>query len=103
MKILRGGAERFLDLVDTADRRSQKADLVAEIMSALAVGSQYVTCIDLERTQRIVDFSWAARQAGRRLGIRVDVESQVLKQDHQLELQVGLASGTEVLTLALQE
>ena len=85
---LRGSVERFLALADTADRRSYKEDLVAEIASVLALAGQYVTRIDLQQTQRIVDFSWAARQAGRRLGIRVDVESQVIKVHDQLEVRV---------------
>lgn len=85
---LRGSAERFLALADSADRRSQREEAVAEIASALAVSSEYVTHIDLHQTQRIVDLSWAARQAARRLGIRVDVSSRVVKTDDQLEVRV---------------
>lgn len=85
---LRGSAERFLALADTADRRSERDDVVAQITSGLAVAGHYVTRLDLQYTQRIVDFSWAARQAGRRLGIRVDVTSRVIKSDDQLEVHV---------------
>lgn len=83
-----GSAERFLALTDTADRRLERDDLVGEIASGLAVAGHYLTRLDLQHAQRIVDFSWAARQAGRRLGIRVDVTSRVIKSDDQLEVHV---------------
>lgn len=85
---LRGTAERFLAMVDTADRRSQAEGLVTEIANALAVAGEYVARVNLEQTQRIVDFSWAARQAGRRLGIRVEVTSHLLRADEQMQVQV---------------
>ena len=79
-------------MIDTADRRSQAEDLVGRIAAGLAVGSEYAARIDLQQTQHIVDFSWAARQAGRRLGIRVDVSSQFIKSDGQVEVRVRALS-----------
>lgn len=89
---LRGSAERFMAMIDTSDRRSQAEDLVAQIVDALAMASEYVARVDLEHTQRIVDLSWAARQAGRRLGIRVDVTSQIIKADGQVQVCIRALS-----------
>lgn len=47
---------------------------MAEIADALAASGEYVTRIAPQPAQRVVDFNWAARQAGRRLGIRVHVD-----------------------------
>lgn len=85
---LRGSAERFLALADTAERRSQKEEMVAEIASALALTDRYTTRLGLHQTQRIVDLSWAARQAGRQLGVGVSVSSRVVKSDDELEVYV---------------
>lgn len=81
-----GSAERFLAMVDT--RIVDREALVAEIANALAVRSEYVVRINLEQTQRAVDFSWAARQAGRRLGVRVNVTSHPIKADDHMQMHV---------------
>ena len=79
--------DRFSAINDAATRRARTEDLVAEIAAALSVAGEYVARLDLQPTQRIVDFNWAARQAGRRLGIRVDVTSRI-KSDGQLQVSV---------------
>lgn len=89
---LRDSAERLMAMIDTPDRRSDAEDLVAQIADALAVASEYVARIDLEHAQRVVDLSWAARQAGRRLGIRIDVTSRVIKADSQMQVCVTALS-----------
>ena len=72
------------------DGRPIAEDLVAEITSALATAHEYVTCIRTEPTQRVIDFSWAARQAGRRLGIRVDIDMTITKSsDAQAQVRVS--------------
>jgi hypothetical protein len=83
-----GSPDRFLPIWDRANRKSESEDLIAEIASALTAAGEYVTRIDLQPTQRIVDFNWAARQAGRQLGIRVDVKSRIIKSDGQLQVRV---------------
>ena len=89
---LQASAERFLAMIDTADRRAQAEHLIAEISGALGVAEEYVARIDLEQTQRIVDLSWAARQAGRRLGIRVEVTSEIIKAEGQVQVHVKASS-----------
>ena len=69
-----GSPERFLAIGGDAERRARSEEMVAEIADALAAAGEYETCIDAQTTQRIVDFNWSARQAGRRLGIRVHVD-----------------------------
>jgi hypothetical protein len=69
-----GSADRFFAAAERAQQRAKVEDLVAEIADALAAAGEYVTRVDLEPTQRVVDFNWAAHQAARRLGIRVQVE-----------------------------
>lgn len=83
-----GNADRFLAIRDTADRRSDREDLVAEIVAGLSLAGEYAACLDLQPTQRVADFNWAARQAGRRLGIRVDVSSRVAKGAGQVHVRV---------------
>lgn len=80
--------DRFSLISDAATRRARSEDLIAEIAGALSVAGEYVAHLDLQPTQGIVDFNWAARQAGRRLGIRVDVTSQIIKADGQLQVWV---------------
>jgi hypothetical protein len=62
------------------------------IASALSSADGYVTRIDLQPTQGVVDLNWAARQAGRRLGIQVDVTSRLIKHEGQLEVRVTALS-----------
>jgi hypothetical protein len=83
-----GSPDRFLAMRDAAERKLEIEDLVTEIASGLVLAGEYVARIDLQPTQRVVDFSWAARQAGRRLGIRVDVTSRMIKADGQLQVSV---------------
>jgi len=67
------------DAIGSADGRAVVEDLVAEIANGLATAHEYVTCIRTEPTQRVIDFSWAARQAARRLGIRVDIDLTITR------------------------
>ena len=66
LRIAKGG-------IDVAD------DLVAEIADSLAVSGEYAARITLLPTQRLVDFHWAAHHAGRRLGLKVQVDVHVPK------------------------
>lgn len=84
--------DRFQAIRETAAVRSQAEDLITEIAAALSASGRYVARIDLQPTQGIVDFNWAARQAGRRLGVRVDVNSRIIKADGQVEVRVRTVS-----------
>jgi hypothetical protein len=67
-----------MDPLRTAMGRTDIAtDLVAEIAGALAEAGEYVARIDLVPTQKLVDFHWAAHQAGRRTGIKVAIDVSV--------------------------
>jgi len=57
-------------------RGTRSDDLVDEIADGLAVSGEYMTRVDLLPTHHVIDFTWAAHQAGRRLGIRVRVDVQ---------------------------
>ena len=80
--------DRLSAINDAATLRAHTEDLITEIAAALSVSGEYVVRLDLQPTQGIVDFNWAARHAGRRLGIRVDVTSQIVKADGQLQVSV---------------
>jgi hypothetical protein len=66
--------DRLQAISDAGERRAQSERLVTEIAEALAAAGEYVARIESQPTQRVVDFNWAARQAGQRLGMRVHVE-----------------------------
>src|SRR4051812_1685434 len=66
--------ERVRAITDAVERRNRSDGLVEEITDALATSGGYETRVDVMPTQQVVDFNWAAHQAGRRLGIRVHVE-----------------------------
>jgi hypothetical protein len=69
---------------------AESEDLVTEIANALATAGEYVAQIGLEPIQRAVDFNWTARQAGRRLGIRVNIESTFTKSsDGRAQVRVS--------------
>jgi hypothetical protein len=68
--------DRLMAISSAAERRTRSDELVAEIADGLAVSGEYVTGVDLLPTQQVVDFNWAAHQAGRRLGIRIHVDVQ---------------------------
>lgn len=72
-----GGLESLAKLAGTAERRGRSDELVHEIAEALATSGEYLNRIDVLPTQQVVDFSWAAHQAARSLGIRVQVEVEV--------------------------
>jgi len=81
--------DRYFAATDAAERRAaQSDDLVTEIADALAVAGEYTARIDLQPAQRVVDFNWAVRQAGRRLGIRVDIDMTVVKSSTTALLRV---------------
>jgi len=85
-----GNPDRFLAITDAARRRAEAEaeDLVGEIAQALATAGEYRTRLVLQPTQRVVDFNWAANQAGRRIGIRVDVDVTITKSDGTAEIRV---------------
>lgn len=87
-----GAPDRFLALGDAAARRREPEDLVDQIAHALGAAGEYVTRIDLRPTQTVVDFNWAAHQAGRRLGIRVDVDLQISRAASDGKVQVRVAA-----------
>lgn len=66
--------DHVMSIAVAAERRTRSDELVAEIADGLAVSGEYLTRIDLLPTQQVVDFNWAAHQAGRRLGVRVHVD-----------------------------
>jgi hypothetical protein len=68
--------DHLLAISSAAERRTRSNDLVEEIADGLSVSGEYVTRVDVLPTQHVVDFNWAAHQAGRRLGIRVHVDVQ---------------------------
>ncbi|MGY2876461.1 hypothetical protein ACVW00_003651 [Marmoricola sp. URHA0025 HA25] len=84
----RGRRERFLAVNSDAERRARSEALVAEIADALAAAGEYVARIDAQPTQRVVDFNWAARQAGRRLSIRVHVDMKYSRAEPDGKAQV---------------
>jgi len=82
--------ERVMALTSAAERRARSDDLVDEIADSMAVAGEYVTRVDVMPTQHVVDFNWAAHQAGRRLGIRVHVDVRHAKAavDDQAQVRV---------------
>lgn len=66
--------DHVMAISSAAERRGRSDDLVAEIADGLAASGEYVTKVGVLPTQQVVDFNWAAHQAGRRLGIRVHVD-----------------------------
>lgn len=69
-----GSADRFSAVGEASERLAEPEQLVTDIAEALAAAGEYLTRIEPRPTQRVVDFNWAARQAGQRLGIRVHVD-----------------------------
>jgi hypothetical protein len=82
--------DRVMALASAAERRTRSDDLVDEIADSLAVAGEYVTTVDVMPTQQVVDFNWAAHQAGRRLGIRIHVDVRHAKAavDRQAQVRV---------------
>lgn len=76
-----GSPERFDAITSTAERRVFSDALVAEIAEALAATGEHATRIDMLPIQRLVDFKWAAHQAGRRLSMRISIDVQLAKVD----------------------
>ena len=74
-----GSLDHVLGVTSALERRGRSDDLVHEIADALVAAGEYVTRVDLLPTQQVVDFNWAAHQAGRSLGIRIRVEVKVAK------------------------
>lgn len=75
-----GGPEHFWSISETAER-SRTDELVSEIADALAAAGEYRGRVDMLPTQKVVDFTWAAHQAGRRLGIRIAIDLQIARVD----------------------
>lgn len=74
-----GRLEYLSNLTRAVERRGRSDDLVQEIAEALVAAGEYVTRVDVLPTQQVVDFNWAAHQAGRSIGIRVQVEVEFAK------------------------
>jgi hypothetical protein len=68
--------DHLLAITSAPQRRTRSENLVDEIANALATAGQFETRVDLLPSQQVVDFNWAAHQAGRRLGIRIHVDVQ---------------------------
>jgi hypothetical protein len=79
---------------DAAEPHAQSEKLVTEIADALAAAGEYVARIEPEPIQRVVDFNWMARQAGRRLGIRVQVDVEYSRAAPDGKVQVRVTPRT---------
>jgi len=86
-----GRLEHLSNLAHAVERRGRSDGLVQEIAEALVASGEYVTRMDVLRAQQAVDFNWAAHQAGRILGIRVEVEVQVFKSASDGRAQVRVS------------
>jgi hypothetical protein len=80
--------DQVSSVTSAVERRGRSDDLVAEIADGLVAAGEYVTRVDLMPTQQVVDLNWAAHQAGRSLGIRIQVEVKVAKADPDGRAQV---------------
>lgn len=84
-----GSPDRFLAIAGAAERKAAESEeLINEIVNALAVSGEYLVQLSLESTQRIVDLKWAARQAGRRLNVRVDIHEEISRASDSTLLRV---------------
>ena len=83
-----GRLEHLSNLAHAVERGGRSDDLVQEIAEALVASGEYVTRVDVLPAQQVVDFNWAARQAGRSVGIRVQVEVEVSKTTFDGRAQV---------------
>lgn len=92
-----GSPHRVLAVDEAAERRDRPDDLVGEIAAALAAAGRYVARVDQQPAQRVVDVTWAARQAGRRLGMRVQVDttSSRAAADGKAEVRVTAVAPSE--------
>jgi hypothetical protein len=68
-------------------------DLTMEIVRALELTGSYEVGVDTGNAQRVVDIRWAARQAGRLLGIKTRV---TLVDPKDVSARTGTASVTSV-------
>jgi hypothetical protein len=82
--------DHLVAITSARGRRLRSEDLIAEIADALATSGQYVTHVDLLPTQQIIDFNWAAHQAARRLGIRIQVDSKYARASADGRVQVSV-------------
>ncbi|RNM11691.1 hypothetical protein EFL26_21255 [Nocardioides pocheonensis] len=67
--------DRVVAVLSAPWRRLQSEDLVDDIADGLATSGRYVVRVDAVPAEHVLDFSWAARRAGRRLGVCVGVET----------------------------
>jgi len=69
-----------LNAVTSASRRRTRSEeLVDQIADALATAGSYVARADLLPTEQVLDLNWAAHQAARRLGIRIQIQTHGAK------------------------
>jgi hypothetical protein len=82
-------ADRYRAITESAERRAAQAErLISEIVNALAVSGEFVASINLEPAQQVVDLKWAARQAGRLLGMRIDIHQTICKASDETHVRV---------------
>jgi hypothetical protein len=82
-------ADRYRAITESAERRTAQSEgLISEIVNALAASGEFVASIDLEPAQQVVDLKWAARQAGRDLGMRIDIHQTISKASDQTQVRV---------------
>jgi hypothetical protein len=94
-----GSPDRYFAITDAAGRRlAQTEDLIAEIVNAMAVAGEFAQRVDLESAQRVANLTWAARQAGRRLGMPVDIHQTISKESDQTLVRV-MVRRTQTTTL----
>lgn len=67
--------DRLLAIASAPGRRLRSDDLVADIADGLATSGRYTTQVGLMPTRQVLDFNWAAQEAGRRLGTRIRVDA----------------------------
>ena len=83
-----GYPDRFSSFHEATAPRTASDELVAKMAEALALSGEHVAQVDLQPTQRLVDFTWAAHQAGRRIGVRIDVTTTLINGQGEAELRI---------------
>jgi hypothetical protein len=82
-------ADRYRAITESAERRAAQSErLISQIVNALAASGEFVATLALEPAQQVVDLKWAARQAGRLLGMRIDIHQTISKASDQTHVRV---------------
>lgn len=87
--------DRVVEVLSAPWRRLRSEDLVDDIADGLATSGRYVVRVDAVRAEHVLDFNWAARRAGRRLGmtVRVDANRDDFPSDTRSPWIIVAASG----------